>query len=395
METALRLLLAGWMAQAAAAALLLCWYLFLLRRRQPAFATPAPPVLVVVPVRGAGPGLAGFLAGLAAQRHAGPWRMALVVESQDDPAWEPLARFAAAHPGRATLRVAGPARGRGQKVQNLLAGLDELRSDDAALVTLDADILPPPDLLSRLLRPVLSVQAPISSGYRWSLPGAGTGPAAALVALADMGFATLPRCARCNLCWGGATAIGRAALDRLDLRRAWDRTLSDDLALTAAAREAGLLVYAPLDVRPPGEVPAGDSAAALGFAARQFRILRLHAPRAWALGLLASLLPVAGGASALVLAAEGSAIAALCLAAAFLLQRLRARLRGAIAGQVLEPGAAAAARAVLRRWWLQPAVPATLLACQLAGGLGGRRLAWAGRRYSLDTAGRVTRVERR
>ena len=78
-------------------------------------------------------------------------------------------------------------------------------------------------------------------------PGAG----ALLLSLAEMGVATLPRCARCNLCWGGATAIGRDALERLDLPRLWDRAVSDDMSLSRAAHRAGLVIYAPLTVRPP------------------------------------------------------------------------------------------------------------------------------------------------
>jgi hypothetical protein len=389
------LLLAAWMAQAAGGALLLGWTLVLLRRRQPEPAAPVPPVLVLVPVRGAGPGLDRFLGGLAAQDHPGPWRVVFGVESAEDPTHAALSRFAAAQapPGRARVVAAGPAARRGQKVQNLLAALDAAaapRPEEAAVVTLDADMVPPPDLLRRLLRPVLSGQAPIASGYRWSVPG-NASPAAALVALADQGFAALPRCARCNLCWGGATAIGREALARLDLRAVWDRTLSDDLALTRAARAAGLVIYAPLDVRPPSPVEHATLREALAFGARQFRVLRLHAPRAWALALLAAAVPVAGGAAALASAVQGSPVAAAMIAAALGLQQLRRALRAAIARRVAPQAAPAdAGTAAL----LQPLVPGFLLLCLLRGGLAGRGLDWAGRRYTLDATARVTRVER-
>jgi hypothetical protein len=223
MEAAAGALLLAWMVQAAAT--LLCgWTLRLLDRPQP-WPREAPPVLA--PVRGPLPGLDRFLAALAAQDYPA-WRVALVVEAEADPAFPALARFAAAHPDRAAVVVAGPATRRRQKVQNLLAGLGHLRAGDAALVMLDADTAPPPDLLRRLLRPVLTGQGDIASGYRWTLPADGAA-GSALVALADMAVATLPRCARCNLCWGGATAIGRAALGRLDLPRVWDAALSDDL----------------------------------------------------------------------------------------------------------------------------------------------------------------------
>ncbi|MBY0329193.1 MAG: glycosyltransferase family 2 protein, partial [Acetobacteraceae bacterium] len=314
------LLLVAWMAQAGAATLLCWWYLHLLGRPQPRPAT-LPPALVLVPLRGPLPDLDAFLSALGSQAYEGAWRVVLALEHAGDPACAAAACFVAAHPERAAIVLADAAVTRGQKVQNLLAALDALRPDDAVVVTLDADIIPPPDLLARLLRPVLSGQAPIASGYRWTLP-ADDASGSALVALAEMGIATLPRCARCNLCWGGATAIRR---DALDLPRVWDRAVSDDLMLTRAARAAGLLIYAPLDVRPPAPAGFATLGNALRFGARQYRVLRLHAPRAFALALAAAALPVAGGVA--VLLAMPTPVSLACLLAMLALQRLRARLR--------------------------------------------------------------------
>lgn len=382
------LLLVAWMAQAGAATLLCWWYLHLLGRPQPRPAT-LPPALVLVPLRGPLPDLDAFLSALGSQAYEGAWRVVLALEHAGDPACAAAACFVAAHPERAAIVLAGAAVTRGQKVQNLLAALDALRPDDAVVVTLDADIIPPPDLLARLLRPVLSGQAPIASGYRWTLP-ADDASGSALVALAEMGIATLPRCARCNLCWGGATAIRR---DALDLPRVWDRAVSDDLMLTRAARAAGLLIYAPLDVRPPAPAGFATLGDALRFGARQYRVLRLHAPRAFALALAAAALPVAGGAA--VLLAMPTPVSLACLLAMLALQRLRARLRRRIAARVLPAEAAALAARTLRRGaWLQPLVPAFQLLCLLAALAGGRRLDWAGRRYRVDRGGAVSAVQR-
>ncbi|MBV1799849.1 glycosyltransferase family 2 protein [Siccirubricoccus sp. G192] len=382
--------LLGWMVLALLATLAPALYLRLLRRPQP---QPAawPPILVLVPVRGAAPLLPEFLAALAAQDHPA-WRVAFAVESAADPAFAPLARFAAARPGQASVVLAGAAARRGQKVHNLLAALAALRPEDAALVTLDADMVPPPGLLTQLVRPLLTGQGDIATGYRWTLPG-GPGIAAALLALIDMGIATLPRCARCNLCWGGATAISRAALARLDLPRLWDRAISDDLALSLGARAAGLRIYAPLTVRPPGPVAPGLRAA-LGFGRRQYRLVRLHAPGVWALAGLFLVLPAAGGAVALAAVATGSGAALAWLGAALLLQRLRAGLRAAIAREVLPPGAAALAARTLRRGlWLGPAAHGLHLLAWLASSFGAE-LAWAGRRYRLAANGSVRAVLR-
>ncbi|MFC7540865.1 glycosyltransferase [Siccirubricoccus deserti] len=314
MEIAAQLLVGCWLAASLLATLGCAWTLHLLGRRQPQ-PMAEPPVLVVVPVRGR-TGLANFLAGLAMQDWPA-WHVAFAVEAEDDPAW---AMLGAALPGRSTVVVAGAAERRSQKLHQLLAALPALRPEDAALVTLDADTVPPPGLLRALLRPVLTGQGDIASGYRWTLAAPGAGVAARWLALIDSAIATLPRCARCNLCWGGATAISRAALARLDLPRLWDRAVSDDLVLTRAARALGLVIYAPLDVRPPSAVAPG-LAEALAFGIRQYRLLRLHAPRTWALAGAVMLPPLAGGVAALL---TGNVVA---LAAALLLQAGRVWLR--------------------------------------------------------------------
>lgn len=389
MCTATGAILAVWMVLAVAATLGCALYLRLLRRPQPK-PDAAPPVLVAVPVRGVA-GLDGFLSALSAQDYPA-WRAVFAVEDRADPAFPALASLAAERPSRFAVVVAGAAEIRSQKVQNLLAALPALRPDDAALVTLDADTLPPADTLTELLRPVLTGQGDLSSGYRWSLP-ASPGAGSLLLALAEAGVATLPRCARCNLCWGGATAIGRAALERLDLPRLWDRAVSDDMSLSRAAHRAGLVIYAPLTVRPPSPT-ATDFAEALRFGARQHRLMRLHSPGRWLLGGTLLALPAAGGTAAVVAAAAGSRAALTCLVAAWLLQRSRAALRRAIARRVLPPDAAAeAARALRRGRWWQPVAHAMHVVAW-AGSAAGLRLDWAGRRYRLTARGEVRAVRR-
>ena len=98
-----------------ATALLLTWVLQLLltlafalvvRRRldrRPQLVGPAPPAEVVLCLRGADPSLAEALAALAAQTYPGPWRLLVVVDSRQDPAW-PLAQHTIAR-----LEAAGQA----------------------------------------------------------------------------------------------------------------------------------------------------------------------------------------------------------------------------------------------------------------------------------------------
>lgn len=380
-------ILAAWMALAVAATLGCALYLRLLDREQPR-PDAAAPVLVAVPVRGDA-GLEAFLAALAAQDYPA-WRVVFAVEARNDPAVPLLTRFAERHGARAALVVAGATALRAQKVHNLLAALPALRPDDAALVTLDADIAPPPDMLTELLRPILTGQGDLSSGYRWTLPATpDAGPL--LLSLAEMGVATLPRCARCNLCWGGATAIGRRALERLDLPRLWDRTVSDDMSLSRAAHRAGLVIYAPLTVRPPSPASAGGIAAALRFGVRQHRLMRLHSPGRWLLAGLLLVVPTVGAATALL---AGGRAALACLAASWALQRVRAALRARIARRVLPQAAAAEAIRALRRGRLWQPLAHVLHVLAWIASAAGARLDWAGRRYDLGAAGEVRAVRR-
>ena len=110
-------------------------------------------------------------------------------------------------------------------------------------------------------------------------------------------------------------------------------------------------------------------------------------------GLLLAL-PVGGGAVAAVSAATGNGAALACLGVAWLLQRVRAALRGAIARRVLPADAAAEAESALRRgrWW-QPVAHALHLLAWI-GSAAGRHLDWAGRRYRLGPDGEVLGIER-
>jgi len=382
------LLLAAWLAQAALATAGVALYARNLAWPQPRPAA-RPRLLVLAPVRGPLPGLGHFLDALAAQDYP-DWRVVFAVESQADPVYQALRRFAAADPARRRVAIAGPAAGRAQKLHNLLAALSEAGPEDAVLVTVDADMVPSPAFLSELVRPVLAGQAPIASGYRWPVPEAGDF-AASLLALADIAIATLPRHNRINLCWGGATAISAEAARRLDLVRVWARAVSDDLSLSRAAQRAGMVIYAPLTVRPPSPVQGGLRVV-LGFGARQYRLLRLHAPGTWWLAGLLLTLPVAGAAAALAGALQGRLEAFLALGLALGLQRLRTGLRAGIARRILPPEAAAATcRLLARGWWRQPAA-SLLHLLAWAGSVGPRQIAWAGRRYRLAPDGTVRSV---
>jgi len=366
------LLLTAWLLQSLLGTLAVAIYLRQMRRPQP-WPTAWSPVLVVVPVRGDA-GLEGFLTALAAQDHPS-WRVVFAVESAEDQAVPALNGFVAAAPERASLVFAGRADRRGQKVQNLLAGLACHRPDDAAVVTLDADTLPQPGLLRALLRPLETGQAPIATGYRWSY-SADAHPASRAVAAIDQAIATLPPLRRFAPCWGGATAIRADALAALSLSLLWDRAIADDLTLSHAARQLGLRVYAPLGARVATPVRFRWGSA-LAFGQRQYRLLRLHAPGLWLFAAMTALLPAMGGGAASLLLASGDWRGVAALTTAVMLGAQRSRLRRSIA-----PNGRASLGA--------GPVAATMRLLAIASSFG-RSLAWGGRRYRLSATGAVVR----
>ncbi len=353
-------------------------------------------VAVLIPIKGASgqkKALERFLAACLAQRGVA-YRLIFAVESDTDPAAAPIARLATDN-AQVSLVVAGRATRRSQKIHNQLAALATLRPDDRFVVFADADMLLAEDWLAQLLRPLLLGRAELASGYRWILP-ADDRLASRFCALMDWSVATAARSRRWNLCWGGSIAITRAALERIDLPRLWDRAMLDDLVLTGAARRAGIAVHAPHQVLVASPV-RHDVASLFSFGRRQYIFARVHARRHWVLAGVTLAVPVLSGGVAIVASLHGDPMAMVCIVIALGLQQLRAQFRLGVARRVLPVAQAAASAALLRRdRWKLPAAHLVHLAIWMASAVGDRMI-WAGITYRLPRSGIVRivgRVER-
>jgi cellulose synthase/poly-beta-1,6-N-acetylglucosamine synthase-like glycosyltransferase len=380
------LLLIAWMVTA-----LLATYATHLYWRQ-VVREPAPPaasgVAVLIPIKGAHAQDAAqerFLASCLAQQGVS-YRLIFAVESKADPAAAVIARLAA-HDPRVTLVVAGLATERGQKVHNQLAALATLRPDDQFVVFADADLVLAPAFLVQLLRPLVHGAVELASGYRWIL-AADDRFASRLCALMDWTVATAPRSRRWNLLWGGAMALSRSALDRIDLPRCWATTLLDDLVLTRAARQLDMVVDTPRQALVESPV-SHDLRSLFDFGRRQYLFARVHAPRHWCLAGVTLTVPALAAAVALPAAVDGDMLAFGCIVLSLLMQQLRAVLRVAVAGRVLPPGPAARSATLMRRdRWMLPLAHLLHLAIWLTSAFGST-MTWAGTRYRLLGPGRV------
>ncbi|MCF4164204.1 glycosyltransferase [Zavarzinia compransoris] len=308
-------------AWALGAGLVTLWSANLMRRRVPPLAeVPAADVLVIIPATGPLPRLEALVAALDGQRPR-PARVVFSVESEADPAHARIAGLIAARPASAvplSLVVAGEAETSSQKCRNQAAAL-RAHGDAPFIVFADADILPPPDWLAHLLRPLARNAADIVTGYRWPLPldhRAGT----VFGAWIDRAVAGLPKPNRGWLTWGGSIALSAKVVERLDLAEMFERTLSDDLALAGAARAAGLRIIFRGAVLVP--TPFHHSLASLlGFGRRQYQMFRIYQPWLWAwagatvalnfVGSLALVALALGGGAGLAAWAAGATLALL------------------------------------------------------------------------------------
>lgn len=340
-----------------------------------------PSVAVLVAIKNSSALTRDFFARLRSQAYPN-YRIIAAVESEVDPAFS-LLREAASEPGADVVAiVAGPVDHGGQKVWNLLAALTAIKSEDEIIVFTDADTLPSPAWLARLVSALTDAGHDAVTGYRWMIP-TDQRLSSAVVAAANASIVTLPRIPEViNLCWGGTTAVRRETLERIDIAKYWRGAISDDLQMTRALNAAGCAIFSPRQSLLLSPI-AMDWREALAFGQRQYRLMLTHAPTLWFFAAAVTLLPFLAACLAIILALQGqvAAIAALALSIGF--GELRFLNRRRIV-RSLWPETTGANLALYWRverfmrplWW------SFHLICIFAA-LGSRRIRWAGIDYLI------------
>ncbi len=339
-----------------------------------------PNVAVVLPVRG-GRNLDRFLPLLRAQQY-GRYRIIASVESADDPAFA-LLRAAEMEPG-APLEtiVAGLAVNAGQKVWNQLAALERLRPEDDVVAFIDADTLPTPLWLPRLVAVIVNSGRPVATGYRWMTPADERWSSCCLAA-ANASIAALPRgVLPMTIVWGGSVAMKRHTLEAIAIEDVWRGAISDDVQMAEALRRYGLTAHAPRQGLLLTPV-ACSWRELIAFGVRQYRIVYLHQPGSWAIALVFLWAPPIYLALVLPAFVAGSPAAWLALAFVLALAEVRTRMRRGIQ-RALWPELGGPCDD--RRWraerWLRP-VWLLIHALCAAGAPLSRTIEWAGVRYRV------------
>jgi cellulose synthase/poly-beta-1,6-N-acetylglucosamine synthase-like glycosyltransferase len=252
-----------------------------------------PSVSLLAPCRGIDDQFGAYARALLAQHYAA-YEVLFLVESTTDPAWEALNRILTdARATRATLIITGAANGCSQKIHNLLVGLDHVAPDSRVLAFVDSDVQVHPHWLEALVAPLDCPSVGATSGYRWYVPCRGS-VAGSLRSAWNAATLMLMAHPRYGFAWGGSTAIRREVFEKLRIRDAWSRGLSDDLLLTQAVRGAGLQIpFAAACLVPTFEPCTWRQL--LEWTNRQTCIARVHMPYALGLALGIHLLSVVLG----------------------------------------------------------------------------------------------------
>lgn len=370
------------------------------KRRDAPLDDYAPPAAVIVPCKGVGEGFDENIRRFLTQDYE-RYQLILVVASEKDPAFVRLETLLKSPPSGSSampsLIVAGYSESRGEKVHNLLRGLAAVAPDTEVLAFADADARPGSDWLRALVAPLRDSSVTVSTGFRWYLPGVSF--ASQLRAAWDTSIATLLGDHDHNFAWGGSMALRAAEFKRLQVaEKYWAHTVSDDYAVTRAAREArGRIRFEPRCLLASRE----DSSFAefLRWANRQIIITRVYARPLWRLGLLAHGFHCStflAGLALLVLPGvplAARALIAALLAAVVVLNMAKGWLRAMVARELFPAEGATFERLNSRYSQLAPLVPWVMCFNFIVAGLT-RRIEWRGTHYELRSENEV-RVLRR
>lgn len=300
------------------------------------------PAVVIVPIKGATPShTSDFFQSLLEQDYW-KYRIIVSVETSDDPAAEWLCDqfgISLSNPVWAPenrkeglqsieLVVAGKCKGRGQKVHNQLAAFEHLRPEDEILAFVDADIVCPPDWLSRLAAPVNQGTHDPATTYRWLVPRQRK-VASQFASVINASVTTQGGNVRDNMPWGGSMALSRQAYEDLRVPELFAGSLNDDLRLGKAAKRAGYRVGYIRNLVRPTEIDFSWSRF-FEFARRQYLQVKVFAPILYFAGNLILAIYFWGFVSIVVAITMGYLWAWVPLIIATILDQIRAMTRESI-----------------------------------------------------------------
>jgi cellulose synthase/poly-beta-1,6-N-acetylglucosamine synthase-like glycosyltransferase len=339
------------------------------------------------------------LAALMRQDHP-QFELVFVVESVNDPAYQLIQQVRQRFPNVASRVIeAGRCVESAQKVHNLVQATGELPDETTILAFADSDACPPASWLRHLVTRLDEPWTGAVTGYRWFVPQNNRLSNLTMYSI-NSALAGLLGPGSHYVVWGGAWAIRREVFDAIDIRNAWQGTLSDDLVAHRALREANLqvrfepkcMVTTPVDF---------DWSGAVEFAQRQYRISRLYLNRWWTLAVLTGVAIQAAFWGQLYVAALCTGLSlwwrAVLVTSSLGLATMtmfRAKLRQDMVAIYTPDNAAQLKQARLFDMVAAPLVAVANLFVLLSSAVG-RRIRWRGITYLVSAEGRSQLLGRR
>lgn len=199
-----------------------------------------PPMSVLVPLKGAAPGLSGRLERLLSAGRPND-QFVFAMEGTDDPAYAVVLTVREAHSRRdIEIALSGPAGERMGKQHNLAAAAAVAKH--ALVASMDDDVEIHAALLDEGARLASGTEAGVAFAMPYYLPGASSG-GALVAAYTNYGFSlhmgALALRPEPKFIVGGFWVTSRAAMDEVGGFEAFTGTVSDDSAIGRAMHEAG------------------------------------------------------------------------------------------------------------------------------------------------------------
>ncbi|REJ68154.1 MAG: glycosyltransferase family 2 protein [Planctomycetota bacterium] len=361
-----------------------------------------PPATVVLCLRGRDPFLEDCLSALV-QLDYPNYRVQVVVDSREDPAWQLVQQIAAGH-SAASFEIVALAERRSTcslKCSSLLTAVDQLPDECAFVALLDADTIPHRSWLREFAGALADESVGVATGNRWYMPR--QAQLGSLVryhwnaaAVVQMFCYAIP--------WGGTMAIKARVLRETDVLERWAHAFCEDTMMPQVLRSTGLSV-----AFVPSLMMVNREACTLGgffsWVTRQLLTARLY-HRAWPLvvfhAVITALVPAAAVAAMIAAGLQGDLTSLVWLAVGLVLYDLA--LLGLLAPMEWAVRRIVRARGEPTRWFTPAlaaltaiSVPVTqvLYPTVLTRLMVLRRVKWRGIDYEISPSRSVRLVEYR